>query len=95
MIGSLRTFLHICEEEHLKVVAALTGEPCFWTAETKTVPAVRPYYTGTTGKLMPFFYASGKSAHIGNYLHGFSAALLISEVVCLAEADTACMKARA
>lgn len=89
MIGSLRTFLHICEEEHLKVVAALTGEPCFWTAETKTVPAVRPYYTGTTGKLMPFFYAFGKSAHIGNYLHGFSAALLISEIVCLAEADTA------
>lgn len=89
MIGSLRTFLHICEEEHLKVVAALTGEPCFWTAGTKTVPAVRPYYTGTTGKLMPFFYAFGKSAHIGNYLHGFSSALLISEVVCLAEADTA------
>ena len=88
-IGSLRTFLHICEEEHLKVVAALTGEPCFWTAGTKTVPAVRPYYTGTTGKLMPFFYAFGKSAHIGNYLHGFSSALLISEVVCLAEADTA------
>ena len=89
MIGSLRTFLQICEDEHLNVTAALTGEPCFWTAETKTFPAVRPYYTGTTGKLMPFFYAFGKSAHIGNYLQGFSAALLMSEIVCLAEADTA------
>ncbi len=89
MIGSLRTFLRICEEEHLNVTVALTGEPCFWTAKTKNCPAVRPYYTGTTGKTMPFFYAFGKSAHIGNYLQGFSAALLISEIVCFAEADTA------
>lgn len=89
MIGSLGTFLRLCEQEDLQPVAALTGEPCFWTAASASQPAVRPYYTGTTGKLMPFFYAFGKSAHINNYLKGFSSALLISEIVSLAEADCA------
>lgn len=87
MIGSLRTFVEICEKENLQPVAALTGEPCFWTNGSKDQPAVRPYYTGTTGKMMPFFYAFGKSAHINDYLEGFSSALLISEIVSLGEAD--------
>lgn len=88
MIGSLEDFVELCKEEKLHVIAALTGEPCFWTSGSSDTPAVRPYYTGSTGKLMPFFYAFGKSAHVGNYLLGFNAALLISEAVGSAEADT-------
>ncbi len=87
MIGSLRAFSDLCRSEHLKCVAALTGEPCFWTSETEMTEAVRPYYLGTTGKLMPFFYALGKPAHVGNYFEGLNAALMLSEIVTEAETD--------
>lgn len=87
MIGTLRFFNELRKKESLKVIAAFTGEPCFWTPQTEKKKAVRPYFLGSTGKLMPFVYALGKSVHVGNYFEGVNAALMISEVVCLAEGN--------
>ena len=81
MRGSVRRWSEFIQEERLEVVAALTGEPCFWTSETKNSPAYRPYYTGTTGKIMPLFMTLGAEAHIGCYYEGFSAALLLAHLV--------------
>lgn len=87
MRGAIRAFTHLIETEKLNVVAALSGEPCFWEKSAATGVASRPYYTGTTGKIMPFFYAVGKPAHVGNYFSGLSASLLIAEVSTRLEAN--------
>ena len=87
MIGSLRAFNQLVKKENLKIIAALTGEPCFWTTKTQEEDALRPYYLGSTGKLMPFFYVLGKPAHVGNYFDGLNAAALLGEAVSEAEAN--------
>lgn len=81
MRGSLHAFCELVQREKLSVVAGLTGEPCFWTTATKNALSVRPYCTGTTGKIMPIFMAVGREAHIGDYFSGLNAALMISDVV--------------
>ena len=42
-------------------------------------------FAGTMGKLLPTFYCKGLEAHVGNYYRGFSATLLSSHIVCIAE----------
>ncbi len=84
MRGSIRPFCSILKEEGLDVVAALTGEPCFWT--TGNHPT-RPYYTGTTGKIMPYFLCIGKATHVNDYADGANAMLLASHVVSLFEGN--------
>ncbi|MCF0254501.1 MAG: RocB protein, partial [Duodenibacillus sp.] len=75
------------EERGLELAAALSGEPCFWTPGDARRPAARPYYTGTTGKVMPMVLAVGKRSHVGCYYEGVSAALLASLAVAQIEAD--------
>ena len=89
MRGSMREFCTLLAERGIKLNAALTGEPCFWTKATSETPAARPYYTGSTGKIMPAFLAVGQGAHIENYFNGLSSALMISNVVRTLEASPA------
>ncbi len=84
MRGSIRPFCTILKTEDLDVIAALTGEPCFWT--TGKHPT-RPYYTGTTGKIMPYFLCLGKATHVNDYVQGANAMLLASHVVSLFEGN--------
>ncbi len=84
MRGSIRPFCSILKSEDLDVVAALTGEPCFWT--TGDHPT-RPYYTGTTGKIMPYFLCLGKATHVNDYVQGVNAMLLASHIVSLFEGN--------
>lgn len=81
MRGSMKAFMEMIEREELQMIAALTGEPCFWTSKTEKQPALRPYYTGTTGKIMPMFLALGLEAHVNDYYRGVSAALIAANIV--------------
>lgn len=81
MRGAVPRFAEFVREEKLDMIAALTGEPCFWTAPSEKTPAYRPYYTGTTGKIMPVFLALGSEAHIGCYYEGMSAALMMAKII--------------
>lgn len=81
MRGAMKAFMAMIEREGLEMIAALTGEPCFWTSKTEKQPALRPYYTGTTGKIMPMFLAVGLEAHVNDYYRGVSAALIAANVV--------------
>ncbi len=81
MRGAMDAFVAMIEREGLEMVAALTGEPCFWTSKTEKQAALRPYYTGTTGKIMPMFLAIGLEAHVNDYYRGVSAALIASHIV--------------
>lgn len=87
MRGAMPAFTRLINERRLDVVAALTGEPCFWTKATATQPAGRPYYTGSTGKIMPYFMCLGVPAHVNDYYSGLSAALLAARVVQEVEAN--------
>lgn len=78
MRGVMGRFCQFIEENKLHVVAALTGEPCFWTSGANPT---RPYYTGSTGKIMPYFLALGKRAHVNDYTEGLNAALMVSQIV--------------
>ncbi len=84
MRGSIRPFCSLLKTEELDVVAALTGEPCFWTTGKKPT---RPYYTGTTGKIMPYFLCIGKATHVNDYVQGSNAMLIASHVVSLFEGN--------
>ena len=81
MRGTMKAFLEMIRQEELEMIAALTGEPCFWTSKTEKQPALRPYYTGTTGKIMPMFLAIGLEAHVNDYYRGVSAALIAANIV--------------
>lgn len=86
MRGTIAEFSNTLSSENLDVVAALTGEPCFWTAGEKPT---RPYYTGTTGKIMPYFLCLGRATHVNDYAEGANAMLLASHVVSLFEGNAA------
>ena len=87
MRGVIRKLSTFIGEKNLDVIAAFTGEPCFRTSPDQLGHSYRPYYTGTTGKIMPFFYCVGKEAHVNDYFQGISAVLLASEIVTKMEAE--------
>ncbi len=89
MRGTIRKLNSFIKEKKLDVIAAFTGEPCFRTTPNASGKSFRPYYTGTTGKIMPFFYCVGKAAHVNDYFQGLSSVLLASEIVTKMEANPA------
>ena len=84
MRGSLSGLCSFMREQHLDLIAALSGEPAFWTS--KTTGESQPHrvlFTGTTGKIMPLFFCVGREAHVGYAFDGVNAAALAARVVCL------------
>ena len=87
MRGSLSGLCGFIRERRLDLVAALSGEPAFWTS--KTTGESRPHrvlFTGTTGKIMPLFFCIGREAHVGYAFDGVNAAAIAARVVCLMDA---------
>lgn len=84
MRGALSGLCAFLREQHLDLLAALSGEPAFWTSKTtaESRPA-RILFTGTTGKIMPLFFCVGREAHVGYAFDGVNAAALAARVVCL------------
>lgn len=84
MRGSLSAMCAFLKERNLELVAALSGEPSFWTSKTtKESSPCRIFFTGTTGKIMPFFFCVGREAHVGYSFDGVNAAAIAARVVCL------------
>lgn len=83
MRGSLSAMCAFLRERHLDLAAALSGEPSFWTSKTtKQSSPCRIFFTGTTGKIMPFFFCVGREAHVGYAFDGVNAAAVAARVVC-------------
>jgi len=84
MRGTVSALKRIIDAEGLDMQAALTGEPCFWSAGANPT---RPYYTGSTGKIMPYFLCVGRASHVNDYAEGANAALIAAHVVRLMEGN--------
>lgn len=82
MRGAAKYLAELQREEGLEYLAGIDIEP-----SEPGLPDARNQliFMGTLGKLLPTFYCRGLAAHVGNYYHGLSAALLSSRIVCSAE----------
>ena len=101
MRGSLPALAAFVREHGLRLVAALTGEPTFpimaseedsgenGPDEDRTSASTlqRMYYTGTTGKMMPFFFCIGREAHAGCYYDGVNGAAIAARVTVLMDGN--------
>jgi len=84
MRGALPGLCTFTREHGLDLIAALSGEPAFWTSRSSSnSEPVRIFYTGTTGKIMPMFFCVGREAHVGYSFDGVNAAALAAQTVCL------------
>ena len=84
MRGALPGLCSFIREEGLDLVAALSGEPAFWTSQSSAgSEPYRIFYTGTTGKIMPMFFCVGREAHAGYSFDGVNASALAAQTVCL------------
>ncbi|MGC9373122.1 MAG: M20/M25/M40 family metallo-hydrolase [Thermovirgaceae bacterium] len=63
------------EQEGLTYKGAILTEPSSAGAPKEAGETV---FTGTAGKLMPFFYCLGAGSHVGQYFRGLNATLLAS-----------------
>lgn len=75
MRGAVGLLSELQEREGLLYKGAVLTEPSSAGAPAGTGQAV---FTGTVGKLMPFFYCLGSGAHVGQYYQGLNATLLAS-----------------
>lgn len=79
----------------LPALAAMRGEGLDFLAAVNTEPGEAGQtgksgpmaYLGTLGKLLPSFYVRGRPAHVGNYYHGYSAALVAASIILAAEGN--------
>ncbi|WP_446425518.1 M20/M25/M40 family metallo-hydrolase [Mailhella sp.] len=96
MRGALPWLCAFGREQGLEFVAALSGEPAFWTSrpadKAGQMPEARQegdriFFTGTTGKIMPLFFCVGREAHAGFSFDGVNAAALAAQVVSLMDSS--------
>lgn len=84
MRAAVPLLTELCEELGLDIEAVINTEPSDAGLPGNTEPVI---FSGTMGKVMPFFYALGQPSHVGSYFQGLSSALLISRITALVEAD--------
>ncbi len=87
MRGALPALASFISERSLDVLAALSGEPAFWSAGQGHAAGERIFFTGTTGKIMPMFFCVGREAHAGFCYDGINAAAIAAEVVSAMEGN--------
>ncbi len=76
MLGAVRHLARLQEEERLEFLGCINTEPVF-SRTRETLPTL---YTGTIGKINPFFFCLGRETHVGEYYEGVSAGALISSI---------------
>ncbi len=86
MLGAVRHLARL-QDEGLRFAACINTEPSIGTGDSLSDLAA--VYTGSAGKINPFFYCLGREAHLGEYYEGLSAALLTSQINLLVEGDPA------
>lgn len=85
MLGAVRHLVRFQEEEGLEYLGCINTEPVFSRTQ-ETLPTL---YTGTIGKINPFFFCLGRETHVGEYYEGVSAAALISSINVLLDGNAA------
>ncbi len=76
MLGAVHHLVRLQEDEGLEFLGCINTEPVF----SRTVETLPTLYTGTIGKINPFFFCLGRETHVGEYYEGVSAAALISSI---------------
>lgn len=75
MRGAVSHLMELEKELGLDYIAAINCEPSGPGAPDDDH---RYIFTGTVGKIMPFFYFVGKETHVGDYFNGLNATLMAS-----------------
>lgn len=83
MRGAVPYLAGFQDEQGLDFLACINMEP---TVTSKRVGG-GSIYTGTIGKIMPFYLCVGKEAHVGEYFEGISASLIASHLNILVEGN--------
>lgn len=86
MLGAVRHLARL-QDGGLRFLACINTEPSIGTGDRLSDLAA--VYTGSAGKINPFFFCVGREAHLGEYYEGLSAALLTSQINLLIEGDPA------
>ena len=83
MRGAVPYIARFQEEMGLDLLACINTEP------TVTIDKVGSgsIYTGSIGKIMPFYLCVGKESHVGEYFEGISASLIASHLNILIEGN--------
>lgn len=84
MRAAVPFLVDMCREMGLEIEAVINTEPSDAGLPGNSEPVI---FSGTMGKVMPFFYALGRPTHVGNYFQGLSSALLISRINALVEGN--------
>jgi arginine utilization protein RocB len=84
MRGAVSLLSELREKEGLTYKGAILTEPSSAGAPEEAGETI---FTGTVGKLMPFFYCLGAGSHVGQYFRGLNATLLVSCCNSLMEAN--------
>ncbi len=85
MLGAVRHLVRLQEEEGLEYLGCINTEPVF----SRTLETLPTLYTGTIGKINPFFFCLGRETHVGEYYEGVSAGALISSINTLLDGNAA------
>lgn len=83
MRGAVPYLARLQEEEGLDILACINMEPTV-TSREKGSGCI---YTGSIGKIMPFYLCVGKESHVGEYFEGISASLIVSHLNILVEGN--------
>ncbi|HOO63607.1 MAG TPA: M20/M25/M40 family metallo-hydrolase [Synergistaceae bacterium] len=85
MLGAVRHLVRFQEQEGLEYVGCINTEPVF----SRTLETLPTLYTGSIGKINPFFFCLGRETHVGEYYEGVSAGALISSINLLLDGNIA------
>ena len=86
MLGAVRHLARF-QEGGLRFLLCLNTEPSIGIGDDASRLAA--VYTGSAGKINPFFLMLGREAHLGEYYEGLSSALMLAELELLLEGDPA------
>jgi len=86
MLGAVRLLARL-QDEGLRYLAIINTEPSIGIGDS--MEDLASVYTGSAGKINPFFYCVGREAHLGEYYEGFNAAVLTTWLNLLLEGDPA------
>jgi len=86
MLGAVRLLARL-QDEGLRYLAIINNEPSIGIGDS--MEDLASVYTGSAGKINPFFYCVGREAHLGEYYEGFNATSLTTWLNLLLEGDPA------
>jgi arginine utilization protein RocB len=84
MTGSVAFLNRLSRDRGLDYVCLIDSEPCSFNDDGSY-----NIYTGSIGKMLPLIYCFGREAHARDPFYGINPNLIMSEIICEIEANTA------